>query len=125
MITQELQSKFLAETDKTGRFVVVSKRTGRKYFVEPVGDPHTNWGSIDPANQGADGKLTHKKGDGKYRGSVDEKDSLVKLENGFDKVHILEKGTSPLQAIDHLDAQYPSLDPLLDAVEVVGQKALR
>jgi hypothetical protein len=49
----------------------------------------------------------HKKGDGKYRGSVDEKDSMITLENGFKKVHELEPGMSPHAYIDHLDAQYP------------------
>lgn len=82
----------------------MSKRTGRRYFVEPVHNGHgREWGSIDPAT----GNLMHKKGDGKYTGAVSEKESMVTLENGFTKVHDLEPGMSPLAYIDHIDAQYP------------------
>jgi len=49
----------------------------------------------------------HKKGDGKYKGAVTPKESLITKENGFAKVHELEPGLSPLAYIDHLDAQYP------------------
>ena len=100
---QTFISKFLTNTDDTGRFIVVSQRTGRKYFVEPVGNPRTGWGSIDPAT----GELMNKHGHQKYRGAVDEKDSLVTLENGFSKVHNLGIGVSPYHAIDVLDAKYP------------------
>lgn len=109
-ITPEFTKRFLTGTDDTGRFIVVSQRTKRKYYVEPVGDPHTTWGSIDPADSGQNGKLMHKKGDGKYRGSVDEKDSMITLENGFSKVHNLEPGMSPHAYIDWLDAQYPDAE---------------
>jgi hypothetical protein len=102
----EVVTKFLSHTDETGRFIVTSQRTGRSYFVEPIGDPHREWGSIDPA-AGSNGKLMHKKGDGKYRGSIDEEDSLITTDNGFVKIHMLEPGMSPHAYIDHLDAQYP------------------
>lgn len=104
-----LLRKFLTHTDESGRFIVCSKRTGRKYFVEPIGDPHREWGSIDPSDSGQRGKLMHKKGDGKYRGSIDEKDSMITVENGFTKITMLEPGTSPLAYIDNIDAEYPSL----------------
>jgi hypothetical protein len=109
VISDELLKKFMTHTDDTGRFIVASPRTGRRYFVEPIGDPHIEWGSIDPANSGQGGKLMHKKGDGKYRGSIDEKDSLITEANGFQKITILEPGTSPLLYIDAIDAQYPSV----------------
>ena len=108
MISQAAHTQFLTNTDASGRFIVKSQRTGRTYYVEPVGDPRIAWGSVDPSNTQPGAKLMHKKGDGKHRGSVDERDSLVKLENGFDKVHLLEPGTSPLHAIEVFDAQYPS-----------------
>lgn len=96
--------KFLTNTDDTGRFIVSSLRTGKRYFVEPIETEHTpKWGSIDPAT----GNLMHKKGDGKYRGGIDAKDSLITKENGFEKIHMLERGMSPLAYIDMLDAQYP------------------
>ena len=106
-IDDKLVTKFLTHTDETGRFIVHSPRTGRKYFVEPMGDPHREWGSIDPADQR--GKLMHKKGDGKYRGSIDEKDSLITEANGFQKITVLTPGTSPLAYIDNIDAEYPDV----------------
>ena len=100
------RTRFLINTDDTGRFIVISKRTGRTYFVEPIETAHTpKWGSIDPAT----GELMHKKGDGKYRGGISPAESLITPENGFDadKIHLLDRGTSPHLAIDFLDAKYP------------------
>jgi hypothetical protein len=104
MISQALHSKFLTNTDDTGRFVVYSQRTGRRYYVEPIETQHTpKWGSVDPAT----GELMHKKGDGKYRGGVSPKESLVTAENGFSIIHELGIGVSPHHAIDVIDAKYP------------------
>lgn len=101
-----VMQKFLTRTDDTGRFLVTSHRTGKTYAVEPVGNPHVEWGSIDPS-AGPNGKLMHKKGDGKYRGSVDAEDSLITEENGFRNIVTLDPGISPHAYIDMLDAQYP------------------
>ncbi len=104
MINDTIVKKFLTNTDDTGRFIVYSKRTGKKYFVEPIENAHTpKWGSIDPAT----GKLMHKKGDGKYRGGISESESLINEENGFKNITTLEIGMSPLAYIDHIDAKYP------------------
>lgn len=103
----DVVTKFLTHTDDTGRFITTSLRTGKRYFVEPIGDPHIEWGSVDPADSGHRGKLMHKKGDGKYRGSIDEKDSLITEENGFINIKVLEPGTSPHAYIDYVDATYP------------------
>jgi len=100
---QEIVQKFLTNTDETGRFIVSSPRTGRTYFIEPIGDPHIAWGSIDPATK----KLMNKKGAGKYTGSIEEKDSMITEENGFKNIRMLPPGTSPLAAIEFVDAQYP------------------
>lgn len=100
------RSKFLTNTDDTGRFIVVSQRTGRSYYVEPIITAHTpEWGSVDPAT----GNLMNKKGDGKYRGGVSPQESLITTEHGFaeDKIHMLDVGVSPFHAIDVLDAKYP------------------
>lgn len=51
--------------------------------------------------------MMHKKGDGKYKGSIDAKDSLITEENGFKNIRELGVGVSPLHAIDVIDAQYP------------------
>lgn len=105
-MNSEFRTKFLTNTDDTGRFIVVSQRTGRRYFVEPIETAHTpKWGSVDPAT----GEFMHKKGDGKYRGGISPSESLITPENGFDpsKIHLLDRGVSPLLAIDALDAKYP------------------
>lgn len=102
-MTPEFREKFLEGRDHTGRFIVTSERTGRSYFVEAIGDPHSDWGSIDPAT----GKLMNKKGAGKYKGSVEEDESLIKEENGFVKIHELKPGISPHAYIEMLDAEYP------------------
>jgi hypothetical protein len=102
----EVATKFFTNTDDTGRFVVTSSRTGRTYAVEPVeanGRVDTDWGSIDPAT----GKLMNKKGHDKYRGAIDPKDSLITEANGFKNITMLDAGTSPLHAIEVLDAKYP------------------
>lgn len=100
---EDVRQKFLVNTDETGRFIVHSARTGKTYAVEPMGNVKTEWGSIDPAT----GTLMNKKGHDKYRGSIDEKDSLITEENGFKNIQILDIGTSPLHAIDVLDSKYP------------------
>lgn len=102
----EFRSKFLTNTDDTGRFIVYSRRTDKTYWVEAIGDPHNQWGSIDPATK----KLVNKPGYKKYRGSVDEEDSLITHENGFSKIHNLEPGDSPLAYIDMIDAKYPTVN---------------
>lgn len=99
----EFNKKFLTETDETGRFIVASKRTGKKYYVEALGDPHIEWGSINPGEK----DLMVKKGWKKYKGSIDEKESLITKENGFDKIHELKPGISPLAYIDMIDDTYP------------------
>lgn len=105
-MNNSIRQKFLTNTDDTGRFIIVSQRTGKTYFVEPVGYPRTNWGSIDPAS----GDLMNKKGTGKYRGSVDEKDSLITEENGFKNIKTLEPGMSPWSYIEWLDDQLPNME---------------
>lgn len=105
-MNKEVRQKFFTNTDDTGRFMVHSARTGKTYAVEPMGDPRVEWGSVDPA-LGLGGKLMHKKGDGKYRGSIDKEDSLITEENGCTNIKVLEPGMSPHAYIDWLDSQYP------------------
>lgn len=99
-----MEKRFLTNTDETGRFIVHSTRTGRKYFVEPIGpDRAANWGSINPAT----GEFMNKKGFGKHVGAVDEEESLITKENGFEKIHNLGRGESPMSYITMLDDKYP------------------
>lgn len=104
-VDKKVLEKFFYETDHTGRFMVVSMRTGVKYFVEPIAPKNSGqkFGDIDPATK----QLTGSYGD-KYRGAVEESESLITTQNGFSNIRLLDKGVSPLLAIDSIDAKYPS-----------------
>lgn len=96
------KKRFLKESDKTGRFIVKSKITGKKYFVEPIGNTHAaDWGDLDPATK----KMTGSYGE-RYEGCVTEKESLITKENGFEKIELLDAGVSPLSVIDARDREY-------------------
>ena len=93
---------FLINSEDTGRFLVTSKRTGRTYFIEPQGDPHVEWGSVDQST----GKMNVKKGWKKNKGSTEKEDSLITTENGFENITTLKRGLSPLKYIEELDSKY-------------------
>lgn len=93
-----LRNKFLSDTDQSGRFIVESKATGKKYYVEPIGDPHTTWGDMDPATK----KLTGTYGK-KYKGSIEPDESMITPENGFENIVTLKPGQSPLAYINSID----------------------
>ena len=96
------EKRFLKESDKTGRFIVKSKITGKKYFVEPIGNTHAaDGGDLDPATK----KMTGSYGE-RYEGCVTEKESLITKENGFEKIELLDAGVSPLSVIDARDREY-------------------
>ena len=101
---ENLLQRFKTRTEDSGRFIVTSRRTGREYFVEPIGDPHLSWGSIDPAS----GKMMTKKGWKRNKGSIEQDESLITKENGFEKIHNLKPGESPLVYIDMIDKEYPT-----------------
>ena len=99
---KEFKKKFLINGDDTGRFVVKSLRTGRTYYVETLDDGERNdWGDLDPVTKKMSGGYGLK-----YKGSVRPEESLITKENGFDKIHILGPGESPLDYINRIDAQY-------------------
>jgi len=109
-MTQIIQKKittfeFLENSEQTGRFLYKSSRTGRTYFIEPQGDPHIEWGSVDQSS----GKMNVKKGWKRNMGSTEKEDSLITQENGFKNITILRPGESPLGYIRRLDDSYPSL----------------
>ena len=97
------KQRFTENVEDSGRFTVTSKRTGRTYFVEPIGDPHVEWGSIDQST----GKMNVKKGWKKNKGSIEHDESLITKENGFEKIHYLRPSESPIQFIDRIDSEYP------------------
>jgi len=104
--TKEFRQRFLESRDDSGRFLVTSYRTGKTYFVEPIGtDRAADWGSYNPST----GNIENKKGFDKHRGSIDEKDSLITKENGFEKIHYSGIGGSPFSIIDELDSKHPTI----------------
>lgn len=97
-----LDKRFLTNTDETGRFIVKSLTTGKKYYIESIGSGHpADWGDVDPATK----KMTGSYGE-KYSGCISEKESLITPENGFKIIETLEAGVSPLSVIYQRDEEY-------------------
>lgn len=97
---------FLVNSDETGKHIVTSFRTGKKYYVEPIGDGRmADWGSFNPST----GNIENKKGAGKHSGSISEKDSVITEENGFKNIQFIEGG-SPYWMIEQMDAKYPTVE---------------
>ena len=102
MEQEELIKKFLFNRDETGRFIVKSWKTGKTYFVEPIdGDERTVWGDYNPAT-----KAFETGNYGKYKGSIRPSESMITEENGFEKIHTLGVGESPLEFINRIDEEY-------------------
>ncbi len=94
--------RFLTGSDDTGRFIVKSVVTGKTYFVEPIDDgQRTEWGDLNPATKKIEGDYGTK-----HRGAVNEKDSMITRENGFENIVTLEPGVSPLDYINRIDKEY-------------------
>ena len=92
----------MTNRDETGRFIVKSIRTGKTYYVEPIGSKRSaDWGSYNPGT----GKVEHKKGFDKYSGSISESESLITKENGFENITYTEIGGSPFSVIDEMDSK--------------------
>lgn len=100
-------NNFLVNSEETGKHIVTSLRTGKKYYVEPIGNGRSDWGDVDPAT----GKITGNYGS-KYTGSVTEQNSVVTEENGFKNVVTISSG-SPYGVIQEMDAKYPDKDDTL------------
>ena len=82
---------------ESGRYFVTDTKSGRKFCVEPIGNDGHIWGDFDPVTK----KFTGNYGQ-KYRGSIDEKDSIISEENGFTNIVTLKAGESPQSYIDKL-----------------------
>lgn len=100
----EIAKQFLTDTDHTGRFIVTSQRTGKVYAVEPIMGRHDSpkRGDLNPATKKIEGSYGQK-----FKGAVEEEESLITEENGFKNIVTLDVGTSPLHAIEVLDSKYP------------------
>lgn len=98
----EAIKNFLVNSDDTGRFIVTSLKTGRKYYVEPIDDgSRVDWGDINPATKKIEGDYGSK-----HKGAVKESESLIKEDNGFSNIVTLPAGYSPLAYIEELDKKY-------------------
>lgn len=98
--------EFLTHSEETGRQVVESLRTGKKYYVEAIGNGRSNWGDLDPAT----GKITGNYG-GKYTGSITKEQSIITEENGFRNIVSIDSG-SPYGVILEMDSKYPNKETL-------------
>ena len=102
-MNNDFKKKFLTNTDETGRFIVKSLKTGKTYFVEAIdGDEKSVWGDYNPATK----KFETDNYGSKYKGSIKKDESLITEENGFDKIHTLKPGESPLDYINRIDEEY-------------------
>ncbi len=100
---KDFDKKFMMNRDETGRFIVRSLRTNRTYYVECLdGGERTCWGDYNPATKTFE---TSNYGS-KYKGSIKPEESMITKENGFEKIHTLGPGESPLDYIDRIDAEY-------------------
>ncbi len=84
----------MREAEHTGRYYIVDSKTGRKFCVEPVGNPRTDFGDINPATGKVEGNYGMK-----YRGSINEEDSIITKENGFTDIGYAQ---NPLDYIEKL-----------------------
>jgi hypothetical protein len=88
-----------------GRMTVISFRTGKKYYIEPIVTANTpTWGDVNPAT----GKIEGSYGQ-KNKGGSKEKESLITKENGFKNITYSGVGCSPFDVVEKLDAKYPTV----------------
>lgn len=90
---------FLVNSENTGRFIVTSLKTGKRYFVEPIDNgERLDWGDLNPATKKIEGDYGSK-----HKGAVTEKESFITTENGFENIVTLPPGFSPLEYIEKLE----------------------
>ena len=77
---------------------MVYMKSGRKFMVEEIGDPHVSWGNVIPGSNKVESVYA------KMDDVITEADSQITKDNGFKNICYLEKGTSPLGYIDLLDS---------------------
>ena len=83
---------------KTGRYYITDEETGRVFCIEPIStNNRTNWGDVNPATKKIEGDYGKK-----YKGSIDENESVILKENGFSNIMILDNGENPNDYIKNL-----------------------
>ena len=95
----ETIKNFLIDSDDTGRFIITSLKTRKKYYVEPIDNGNkSEWGDLNPSTKKLEGDYGSK-----HKGSIKESESLITEENGFDNIVTLPPGYSPLDYIEQLE----------------------
>lgn len=82
----------------SNRRYMVYMKSGRKFMVEEIGDPHVSWGNVNPATKKLESVYA------KMDDVITEETSQITKENGFRNICMLSVGTSPLGYIDVLDS---------------------
>lgn len=97
--SNEAIKNFLVNSNDTGRFIVTSLKTGKKYYVEPLDSGEKiEWGDINPATKKLEGDYG-----AKHKGSIKESESLITEENGFTNIKVLPPGHSITDYIEELE----------------------
>lgn len=73
-------------------------RSGRKFLVEEWGDPHVQWGNLNPATRKLEA-VNAAAGE-----TINASNTRITKENGFKNICFLAPGTSALGYLDLLDA---------------------
>lgn len=81
----------------SNRRYTVHLKSGRKFMVEEIRDPHVSWGNVNPATKRLESVYA------KMDDVITEANSQITKENGFKNICMLAAGTSPLGYIDALD----------------------
>ena len=99
MEKNEAIKNFLVNSEDTGRFIITSLKTGKKYYVEPLdGGEKIDWGDLNPATKKLEGDYGSK-----HKGSIKESESLITEKNGFTNIKVLPPGYSITDYIEELE----------------------
>lgn len=98
-MSKDAIKNFLVNSEDTGRFIITSLKTGKKYYVEPIDNGNkTEWGDLNPCTNKIEGDYGSK-----HKGAVTEKESLITPENGFENIVTLPPGYSITDYIENLE----------------------
>ena len=99
--TTEFKRRFLTNTSETGRIMVISRKTGVQYFVEPIYEKKSPklWGDLNPTTKKVEGNYGNK-----YTGAITKEESMIKTENGMSNIVTFQG--SPFAEIDRRDNEY-------------------
>ncbi len=93
-------------TSETGRYFIYSSILDKTFCVEPIDDHPDNirsdWGDVNPATKKIEGSYGEKN-----KGSIKMKESIIKVENGFENDGIfLKVGESPQGYVEMMEREF-------------------